>query len=952
MTPSRLNSITIFIVASLMAIISSCKSDIEDKTSEAATNVLNVDTLSLINFQNIRQTTALSSVIIKKYYSIRACLSENSLGQKLDRRNVEVIGTPIKSNMTDPSGCIFWDHTFTFDYSGQTNCKILTQKIRLPGADIEKVLSYSIDTVNDQVTDLSRGKGCTVLEEENVQASMKNDGGELILEKVNLLWTGEQEEIRSDAKYLSYRSKIESCLRSRVNNLPLSNTSIAIKVSDLNGVHDTITLDNVLTNEAGCFSRQFKSPYEQFKYSHWLEKNIEIQVLSGPLRNQFTQTLVYVNPYEPSRAFFGIDSRWDTPLENPIKKNNRIHVDGVMYIQIGNDIENFKVNDYLGLTVSKSYQVVLHPRLDLGHRFTKDKPRYVKLHDGRFRLKFMILAPDRPEIEISPENFQNFTYITGAEKIVSLKDGVINSLMNIPVRLTDLPRLATRTVSVFKLEPIDDIGLRDTVVTGFFKAKIAWIKTNVIQDDVLQTTSDELEGRYTEKDHQGLVNEVRNQIAEKKDDIMKELLVPEKGNLFNGDKEILIEDIKRAEYKKYIERLFANINEFEEKEIFGNPKVFVSEDPKEIFKQHLKKSMPKIEFKDTLKENDDSNEVRIERTANASSLPDFPEGLVADLYNKAKDKALEPTDNRFKAFMSVLCRQSFPAPANQEGLLTRVFGNRENPDYLRCQNNPMKFFSLDPIMHAKKIKKTRPLYSNGFNMSVSSGFRTSYGEAETEYLSKRVGADAGFKLPLGEYFGLGLKLFDVSYTWSDSESKTQYESDDLSSSKNLIIEKFVVEVEGEFEKCLLAKGKEYTPSAIINNMGMAPMVLPRQAAQFNKKLETSFYICDSSTKMNILEPWYYIQAYVPSATLLRDPYGPTEIKLIKVLRGESSFNEFKKIFQDETKVYLAQRTNNTETPDKKLYENWGHLLRDQPSPSVANKLLIKNFEGSFPGTIQ
>jgi hypothetical protein len=49
---------------------------------------------------------------------------------------------------------------------------------------------------------------------------------------------------------------------------------------------------------------------------------------------------------------------------------------------------------------------------------------------------------------------------------------------------------------------------------------------------------------------------------------------------------------------------------------------------------------------------------------------------------------------------------------------------------------------------------------------------------------------------------------------------------------------------------------------------------------------------------------------------------------------------------------MATRTNNVDTPDVKLYENWGHLLKDPPPPSVANKLLINNFEGSFPGTVQ
>ncbi|MAF79006.1 MAG: hypothetical protein CME60_12665, partial [Halobacteriovoraceae bacterium] len=449
----------------------SCKSDVEDKTQEANQSVINVDSLKVTSLQNIRADKSETSIIVKKYYAISACLSENNLGQKLDRRPVEVQGTPLQSNVTDPSGCIFWEHTFNMDYSGKDRCQILKQVIKIPGSRMTKTLNYAIDTITDQIIDLERGKGCTVMNENGDIKTLAQSGGELILEKVNLYWAGEEDEKRSDVRTLTYRTNIQSCLKARVSNTALTNTLINIQIRDRSNLHDAINIDNVRTNEAGCFDRLFSSPYEQFSYSHWLEKDIVIEVVEGPLQGARTGTMVYVNPYEITRTFFGIDSRWDHPMENPLPRNKKIHIDGVMYIQIGNDVENFDVNDYLNLTVSKSYQIVLNPRIDRGHRFTKDAARYVKMHDGRFRLKFMILAPDKADIEIDETNFEDFTYITGAERIVEVKDGIINSLISIPVKLQDLPRLATRTVSVFKLEPITDTGIISSTVTGFFKAK-------------------------------------------------------------------------------------------------------------------------------------------------------------------------------------------------------------------------------------------------------------------------------------------------------------------------------------------------------------------------------------------------------------------------------------------------------------------------------------------------
>lgn len=929
------------------AFLGGCKSDVKDKSNESAKNQLTIENLNIESKQNIRETNSLTSVITKKYYSIRACLAENALGQKLDRRKVNATGSPLRSNMTDTSGCIFWDLTIPFDYTGKQRCKILNQEINIPGAQLGITLNYAIDTLTDEVTDLSRAKGCTINEEENITADIKNDGGELILDRVKLYYIGEQELKRSDIRKLKYRTSAESCIKSRVTNFPIARTAIQITVKDFEGIHDPIVIEDT-TDESGCFSNQFDSPYEQFKYSHWLKKDFNVTIKSGPLENVRVGTTLYVNPYEPSRLLFGIDAAWDNlPPENPVKENNRIHIDGVMYIQIGNDQNQFKVNDFLGLTVSKSYQVVLNPRLDLGHRFGKDKPRYVKMHDGQFRLKFMLLAPNKADIDIDENNFSNFSYITGAEKIVTLKDGVINSRMNIPVRLTDLPRLAVRSVTVFKLEPIEPVGLQETLVTGFFKAKIAWIKTNVFQSDVLRAQESELENKYLSHLDEDERKEF-DRIKERNTPDYREAITPQSGQVlvFGNESD---QDLKKLEYKRFIEGLFNQITDYKENNIYGNPEIFQDDSPKGIFVRHLEHAYPGIQIARTEFDGPSSfvnNNMR------------FKQNLVNRLYDEHKSKTLKDDSKLMKALLVILCRDAFPLPEKSDSFWESLFGKSENPEYVRCTKAPEKFFDSKFLLHAQKVDRSATKNSNGLRIHVSSRFSTQASIAETEYLSKRVGADAGLKLPFGEFFGMGVKLFDVSYTWSESESYSQASTDDVGFSKEIIGESFTIEVEGTFEKCLLARGKEYVPSEALRNMGMAaglggaPILLPRQFNQFNKKLDKNYYVCDSPEKMTIDEVWYYIQDYVPSSTLLRDAYGPTEIKLIKVFRGESTLAELKKIFEDKTKVYMATRSNNTETPDIKLYKSWGHLLKDPPTPSVANKLLIDNFEGSFPGTIQ
>ncbi len=962
----------IFIMAGLI----SCKSDVEDKTDLSNQSVINVDSLKINNYQPIRTDQSESSVITKKYYAIAACLSENNLGQKLDRRPVQVSGTPITANNTDPSGCIYWEHTFDMDYSGHNRCKVLTQTISISNSGLKKTLNYAIDTITDSITDLERGKGCTVLDNEGSSKGLREIGGKLILDKVNLYWAGEQEEVRSDVRTLTYRTNIQSCIKARVSDTNLTNTLIDIEIRDRNNLHEPIVLDNVRTNESGCFDRLYTSAYEQFKYSHWLEKDVIIEVKEGPLKGARTGTMVYTNPYEVGRAFFGIDSRWDHPMENPIPRNNRILIDGVMYIQIGNDVENFEVNDYLNLTVSKSYQIVLKPRIDRGHRFTKDQPRYVKMHDGRFKLKFMLLAPDKADIELDETNFKDFTYITGAERIVEVKDGVINSLVSIPVKLQDLPRLATRTVSVFKLEPVTDTGLTETTVTGFFKAKIAWISTYVIQSDTLQKSEESLSYKLDAKESKLDTQNVSDQITSNLEKVVEENLgEPSKSSDILNELEGIVLDETKLQYKRCIEYLFskaaAGIDQTGTVTCnFDNNMSIVESDmkkyeltgkAKDIFvNKQLAHMYPNLVAEDTVSSNTEAsqNDEETESKGQKTNKFEIPSGVIASVYDALKGSGLTKEDKKYMAVMALVCRDAFPKPEQGTGLLSRWLGKSENPDFKRCVRNPENFFNVDAFMHANKVEKINPRYSTGFNLSIGARFSTSYGTNRSTYLSKRVGADLGIKLPLGEYFGAGIKLFDLSYTWSEGESQNENWSDDVSTSRSLSVEKFVIDVKGNFEKCVLFTGKDYISSEMMTTMGMAaglggaPILLPRQYNQFNEKLDKQYYLCDQPKQYNISEPWYYIQADVPSSPMLSDNMGPTEKKLIKVLRGETTFNQFKKLFEDETKVYLLESQNNSETPDHKLYENWGHLLETVPPPAAANKLLINNYQGAFPGTIQ
>ncbi|MCP4913418.1 MAG: hypothetical protein GY909_09870 [Oligoflexia bacterium] len=920
----------------IMLLVVSCKSKVEDKTNQS-NQMIAVDRLSKINDLPITADGLDTSPIIKRKVSVQACLVDRATNKQLKNTQVEITG--LGSRSLDHNGCTTWEHQYHVDVSGALQCHTEKKDIKVTGTDFQATLTYQYDSQSAQFYDLSKTSGCSE-KQANLRANVAGESN-LILDTIYLTSGGTPEKIRSDVRHQKYTTKLKSCLRSRFNNRPVANTVINIRIDDINKEAQPVVLNNVLTDAQGCFEQNYVSEFEQFKYSHWMTKGLTVNIPFGTFEGETVSRIFYVNPWEQERNLFGMDSKNGTPEENPKKVFNKFHIDGVMYIQIGNDIENFKVNNYLGLTMSKSYQIVLNPKIDRGHLFNNKATRYVKVRDGKFKLSFIVLAPNKADIELTHENFHKFEYITGAESVVNVKDGTINSLINLPIKLTDLPRLATRTVSVFKLEPLSDTGLRETLVTGFFKAKITWIKTNVIQSDILQTSEQELADRYDANTHSRLVNEVNRTLADgtfdkEKLDQVENLESLDGPSITQEESDQLVENIRSHEYKKAMEKMFGNITNYTQNNIYGDPEAFIDDSPMAIYKRHLRKIYNGQVIEDNSKE-----------ATNKRSPIDLTDASIDEMYENGFR-----TPEKVQSVLQNICRMAFPKKQYASGFREMLDFSKDK-EYKNCLKKPNKYWRIRSVVHTDKVKNTTPLYSNGFSLSMGTRFSTGYSEAHTEYVSKRVGVDAGFKLPLGEWFGAGLKLFDISYTWSDSESASEALSDDVSTSKYIQVEKFNVRVEGSFNRCVLLEGKDYHPVEMAYVAGAnSYSIMVNGVNQMRKKMKLNYYLCSSSRPEIMTESWYYMQSDVSTSSLLRDAYGPTEIKLIKVVRGLKNYKEFENLFRDKTKVYLIEEDYASDTPDIKLFENWGHLIKTEEAPSVVNSLLIRNVEGSFPGTIE
>ena len=256
----------------------------------------------------------------------------------------------------------------------------------------------------------------------------------------------------ANRQYLDYKANLSTCLRYNLSGSPIAYEPIDISIIDTQTLKQ-IAYVNLSTDYQGCFNHTFNTKYEQFKYSHWEKKQLKITLKNNtPDEIALTQDF-YLNPWEMASSSFGVDPRYNSISESPTRRYNQIHIDQVTYVKIGNDLNEFKVNDLLELTLAKTYQVILAPKVDRKHLFFSSK-RYEPIPDGQYKLKFILLAPRKTDILMNQKNYKDFDYISGFEQEVTAQNGIINAIVSLPVKLTDLPRLATRTLSILKIEPI------------------------------------------------------------------------------------------------------------------------------------------------------------------------------------------------------------------------------------------------------------------------------------------------------------------------------------------------------------------------------------------------------------------------------------------------------------------------------------------------------------------
>jgi hypothetical protein len=945
----------------LLGTLVGCSGQVQDKNSALSNsekeelrtneeeNSLEIASIKFESQNDIKEDQSANSNIVSKYYSLKVCVKDNKVTKGLGNRQVRIDGELMR---TDSSGCVVWDHEIVIDHTADNKCNVYEKTIRF-SKKRTKTIKYSIDYVNNQVSDLGKSNGC--VQKENVTKTIRKISP-VLLEDISLTYVPVQTVLRSDIRWIRHQTKVNTCLKVRMTGTVLSNAKIKITGQNLETGEKFGAINNrvLKTNHKGCFTTDIVTKYEQYRNSHWMELDLNIEVKSGPLAGTNVGRSVYINPWESSRSLYGIGEEGRLPNEEHKFKDDyaRFHMDGVMYIQIGNDTKKMTVNDYLGLTIAKTYQVVLSPYVDREHRYTNgQKPIERLTATGKFKLSMVILAPKHGDMEINKNNYDNYDFVTGIEQEVELSNGIVNAVVNIPFKMTDLPRLSLRTISLLKIEAIGDTGLQSSIVTGFFKARIPWIKTNVLPAKDLNIPD------YVDQTWKHM-----------KDTNSKQMLTPDQMDAQCSNQKSMtaldclkgVAEIKKSgidsdsmNYRKFVGEMFDKLSLQTSK--MNRPfKAKVS--PKKIFVNHLEKNYEGIEIHD-IQSISKSYGIKVKSS-------DFDEMLPTNKTNNFLTKNM----------IEELCRYGF----HKDGAFKKVFGFfYTKKSYDKCLSNPYKYFGVKAVRHVQEVDGIGESYTSGFGIYVGTRYGVSNGERDAEAVSESwsYGTDLGGKIPLpGDFINLGFKAgYNKSYSTSHSESSGFDFGENIGTSKNLGVEKFVIDVQAKMQRCVLITSRDFLDSKLAREraaqrIGAYPTMMGVTAAELRSEehmseedkayyspqtnLNMTYYICDTAPKKETFtEAWYFIQSRI-NASMATDYDSVNERKLLKVIRGNQSYLELRNELRKKTEFSLYTDNIAYQTPEDILISSWGHLVGKDFTDEDAAKFLVENVEGSFPGTIE
>ena len=258
------------------------------------------------------------------------------------------------------------------------------------------------------------------------------------------------------------RAKLRLQLVSPFNEEVIKKTRFLVTVRDHNGNADNAEERMAFIDSKGVLESYALVHYNAYNCSQWFPYTIQIEAIDGQIEGLKKERTIYLNPWNKSNFFY--DANRQHPPETDCTMP-RIHVSEIEYSNEELDRDNFHLDTYLNLSIRKFYNIHFKPLLKVTTSHQQETPPSPVTY-GDFTLRLDLYTPKKEQVDYQNPDLNNFTYITSAEKEVTVEEGVINENMGMPFTIDETVVLSYKNIVAITLTPKNEPYLQPT--TRFF----------------------------------------------------------------------------------------------------------------------------------------------------------------------------------------------------------------------------------------------------------------------------------------------------------------------------------------------------------------------------------------------------------------------------------------------------------------------------------------------------
>lgn len=648
----------------------------------------------------------------------------------------------------------------------------------------------------------------------------------------------------------------------------IKNHNYQIDVIDVED-NSTLFTDEKSTNSgSGVVSFRAEIPFRRYNTRRWKDYLVRVRSKQAPYQNIVKERIIHINPWSRA-ADFGIDSKVGTPPEASEDNTGSIYISEFRYWTESDIPESFQLNKNLDLKFNKQLRLEFNPKIAMSHDFDGgDGIGYPPIVNGKYKVRLLILAPKEPRSFDSSQviDLNKFKTLTAGETEVTVKQGIVDATIDIPLLFADLMIYSTKNLAVIEMRSMDEeVELKPGYFVGDFVGSIksGTVKNSESNHKVLSTGNVDIAKTLIAK-----ISSVREKLA----------------NIENTP------EGKADYFKEFTQRL---------RTITPKAQVF------DHANYRLTQVDSEVEIFDT--------EIRLKRSKNLKSSVRRISELVDNPVNANQNVLEELCGLMFDKNEKTVELHQYPSggPSSGIGIANAPVEMVEiGMHYNDCKKRPFDYMDFKKLEHVQEITEqavntnTESLNlsrSEAYFMSRGQNFTQMTGVRESDYF--QYGWSAGFGIEVGKVLHGSAGFGAMGGTRTDVYTVDQ-ESEVLSKLKRIInqdgsvmpYERYDIQFGAKVKSCVFVTGKRveiqlprrYTTHTLFD------LFSNKEPARGLIESPKRLYICKRGHEdVSRQESYYFVRTQFTKEgsadmTLIRNSY-------LNVIRGFKNFEAFRTI---------------------------------------------------------